>query len=105
MRPPFLRLVVIILLPSSQARTWPINGTFSAPQRELYQAVLNTLKEVSLLATESSCQTLHSLHHESCKLLHRELKQIGFNIGMRDVDRLYPHFLSHPVGLGEMSDI
>jgi len=27
------------------------------------------------------------------------LTNIGFNISLRDIDKLYPHFLSHPLGM------
>jgi len=60
---------------------------------------LNTLKEIVQLVSESSSQTLYTLHRASCESLHRELKQIGFHITVRDVERLYPHFLTHPLGL------
>ena len=47
--------------------------------------------------------SLYDLHRESSSLLRRELNQIGFNLGVEgDLERvLYPHFLSHPIGIGQ----
>jgi intermediate cleaving peptidase 55 len=40
------------------------------------------------------------LHRKSCDLLRQELKQIGFTLHTGDLERvLYPHFLSHPIGI------
>ena len=83
------------------ARTYPASGVFSAPQRDLYAAVLNAQKSLISLCTESAELSLHQLHHKSCDLLRTELNQIGFNLFSGDLERvLYPHFLSHPIGIG-----
>ncbi|KAF8334979.1 peptidase M24 [Cantharellus anzutake] len=73
--------------------------TFTPQQKELYQAVLNTLKQITPFATATSGHTLSSLHQASREVLYTELRNIGFKISLRDVDRLYPHFLSHPIGM------
>jgi intermediate cleaving peptidase 55 len=46
---------------------------------------------------------MNDLHRKSCDLLREELKQIGFSFSVEgELERvLYPHFLSHPVGIGE----
>lgn len=83
------------------ARTYPASGVFSVPQRDLYTAVLNAQKSLISLCTESAELSLHQLHHTSCDLLRAELNQIGFNLHTGDLERvLYPHFLSHPIGIG-----
>ena len=94
----------------SPARIHPAfpGGRFTSPQAALYTAVLNTLKHCTALCTESSGLSLYGLHAESCRVLTMELNRIGFNLDERtagaggaEVERvLYPHFLSHPVGIG-----
>ena len=82
------------------ARTYPSTGTFSPAQAELYTALLSTQKALCELCTESSGHSLHDLHRKSCELLKRELNQIGFGLQTGDLERvLYPHFLSHPIGV------
>lgn len=92
------------------ARTYPTSptGRFTTAQAELYNAVLVTLKHCTALCTESSGMNLYDLHAESCRVLTRELNKLGFSLnenmtgpGSSDVEKvLYPHFLSHPVGIG-----
>ncbi|TIA99299.1 hypothetical protein E3P96_02939 [Wallemia ichthyophaga] len=86
---------------SDITRTWPFNGTFSQPQRDLYQAVLNVEKQCIKLCTEDSGVSLNNIHRESVRLLGIELKQIGFdNLRFGDLERiLYPHYISHPLGM------
>ncbi|KAF8554093.1 peptidase M24 [Imleria badia] len=85
---------------SDITRTYPASGVFSAPQKELYTAVLNAQKSLISLCTESAELNLHQLHRKSCDLLRIELNQIGFNLHTGDLERvLYPHFLSHPIGI------
>jgi intermediate cleaving peptidase 55 len=86
------------------ARTFPASGTFTPPQRDLYAAVLAAQKRLVTLCTESSGLSLYELHRLSCDFLRTELKQIGFVLESGDLERvLYPHFLSHPIGIGEFA--
>lgn len=90
-----------MLKPSRAARTFPASGTFTPPQRELYAAVLSAQKRLISLCTETSGVSLYELHRLSCDFLRTELKQIGFILEGGDLERvLYPHFLSHPIGIG-----
>lgn len=92
------------------ARTYPTfpSGRFTPPQAELYTAILDTLKHCTSLCTESNRFNLYDLHTESCRVLTKELNRIGFNLrersasaGNNEVEQvLYPHFLSHSVGIG-----
>ncbi|KIM84024.1 hypothetical protein PILCRDRAFT_819055 [Piloderma croceum F 1598] len=85
---------------SDITRTYPSTGTFSPAQAELYTALLSAQKSLCKLCTESSGHSLHELHRKSCELLKRELNQIGFGLQTGDLERiLYPHFLSHPIGI------
>lgn len=82
------------------ARTYPADGTFTPPQRDLYSAVLAAQKALVALCHEGSNLTLHELHRKSCELLRQELLQLGFQLHPGDLERLYPHFISHPIGIG-----
>ncbi|KAH7921706.1 peptidase M24, partial [Leucogyrophana mollusca] len=85
---------------SDITRTYPASGTFTDPQKELYTAVLSAQKALIGLCTESTKLNLHDLHRKSCDLLKQELNQIGFKLHTGDLERiLYPHFLSHPIGI------
>ncbi|OJA18355.1 hypothetical protein AZE42_00732 [Rhizopogon vesiculosus] len=85
---------------SDITRTYPANGSFTAPQKELYSAVLSAQKALVGFCTETEGLSLHDLHRKSCDLLKQELKQIGFTLHTGDLERiLYPHFLSHPIGI------
>ena len=45
--------------------------------------------------------SLHDLHQRSSNLVSQELIALGFKLRYGDVERvLYPHFLTHPVGIG-----
>ncbi|KAG1776709.1 peptidase M24 [Suillus placidus] len=68
----------------------------TASQKELYSVVLSAQKALEGLCTEAEGLSIHDLHRKSCDLLRQELKQIT-----GDLERvLYPHFLSHPFGIG-----
>ncbi|KAG8947635.1 hypothetical protein FRC04_010569 [Tulasnella sp. 424] len=90
---------------SDITRTWPVSGTFTQPQKDLYTAVLNTLKTCTEMCTEENGVSLFDLHRQSVETLREELKQIGFGSGsafgltLGDMDRLYPHFVSHAIGV------
>lgn len=90
---------------SDITRTYPISssGQFTAPQRELYSAILGVQKDLINLCTEDAHESLNSLHTKSVEMLGKALTDIGFDLGAgnRQIDRLYPHFLSHPIGIGE----
>ena len=83
------------------ARTWPVSGVFTPAQAALYQAVLNVQKACILLCTERERMSLHDLHQKSTGLVSQELTALGFKLRYGDVERvLYPHSLTHPVGIG-----
>lgn len=91
---------------SCTARTYPANGVFTEPQRDLYAAVLAAQKACVSLCTEAAGFSLNTLHRKSVDLLRVELNQIGFGLVSGDLERvLYPHFLSHPIGIGTGCEI
>lgn len=83
------------------SRTWPVNGKFTEPQADLYQAVLNVNEQCITKCQEDENYTLHELHNLSSKLILQELKQLpGLeNITSSDVHQLYPHYIGHNLGL------
>ncbi|KAF8702125.1 hypothetical protein AX14_014503 [Amanita brunnescens Koide BX004] len=86
---------------SDITRSFPASGTFTEPQRDLYSAVLSVQKSLINLCTEQANLSMHDLHKLSCDRLRQELAQVGFNsLRIGDLERiLYPHFLSHPIGI------
>ncbi|THV00547.1 peptidase M24 [Dendrothele bispora CBS 962.96] len=85
---------------SDITRTFPSNGTFSPPQRDLYSAVLAAQKQLVAYCYEGwEGNNLYELHRRSRDLLVSELRQIGIDLRGGAIDRLYPHFLSHPIGI------
>ncbi|PAV20579.1 peptidase M24 [Pyrrhoderma noxium] len=85
---------------SDITRTFPANGKFTPAQHDLYSAVLSAQKELINQCTEDKQLSLDALHRNSCTLLRRELNQLGFRLSSGELERiLYPHYLSHPVGI------
>ncbi|ORZ39075.1 peptidase M24, structural domain-containing protein [Catenaria anguillulae PL171] len=76
------------------SRTFPINGRYTQPQRDLYQAVLNVQMEcIDMISTSVS---LDEVHHKSITLMTRELNALGFDVNEQVVARdLYFHHLGH----------
>jgi intermediate cleaving peptidase 55 len=85
---------------SDITRTFPVDGTFTSPQRDLYEAVLSAERALITLCSARSGLTLNDLHRRSCELLRGELRQLGFDLRPGDLEnRLYPHFVGHPLGI------
>lgn len=87
---------------SDITRTWPISGRFTAPQRELYEAVLRVQQRCIVGAAEwprfpeISLQTLNDIANV---LFVDELGRLGFARPERAVDALFPHSIGHYMGL------
>lgn len=88
------------------SRTWPANpllnntSKFSDPQREIYQAVLNTQKRCIELCTESNQISINDIHEKSLEFMFEELKNTSLNISNKSqVSELYPHYIGHNLGL------
>lgn len=86
---------------SDITRTFPVSGRFTDPQKDLYQAILNTIKTCTKACTERASVTLYDLHDKSRSALIQELRQIGLDLRHNDalLNRIYPHFVGHPLGL------
>ena len=65
---------------SDITRTFPVNGKFSDPQRDLYNAVLNVHRSCVALCRESANQSLDRLHGVAETGLKDQLKQLGFDV-------------------------
>lgn len=92
--------------PADITRTFPVapnkgaqTGKFTSAQKDLYSAVLAAQKELVKRCTESSAETLASLHRRSCELLKTELRQLGFDLLGAGLERLYAHYVGHPLGV------
>lgn len=80
-------------------RTFPVNGKFTAAQRDLYNAVLAVQRDCIALCRASaqiSLDRLHSLAEEGLKV---RLADLGFDMRDGAIETLFPHHLSHYIGL------
>jgi intermediate cleaving peptidase 55 len=80
-------------------RTWPVGGKFSSAQRDLYQAVLNVQRSLISLCRGSASVSLDKLHNIAEEQLTDQLNQIGFQLSRKDIEALFPHHLSHYIGM------
>ncbi|XHG08589.1 hypothetical protein AWENTII_011683 [Aspergillus wentii] len=65
---------------SDITRTWPVNGKFTGPQRDLYNAVLNVHRTCVALCRESAKLSLDRLHSVAENGLRDQLQQLGFDV-------------------------
>ncbi|GAA5823640.1 hypothetical protein JCM11251_000706 [Rhodosporidiobolus azoricus] len=85
---------------SDITRTFPVSSTFSTAQKHLYEAVLRVLKHTTTYCTSSANLSMEELHRISVDATRTELRDLGFNLRGGDLERvLYPHFVSHPLGV------
>ncbi len=80
-------------------RTWPVSGKFTPAQRDLYQAVLNVQRSLVSLCRGTANMSLDKLHNIAEQQLTEQLNQIGFEISGKDIEALFPHHLSHYIGM------
>ncbi|KAL2409274.1 Intermediate cleaving peptidase 55 [Exophiala dermatitidis] len=84
---------------SDITRTWPVGGKFTDAQRDLYQAVLTVQRSLISLCRASANVSLDKLHSIAEESLARELRQIGFDVTSKTIEALFPHHLSHYIGM------
>ncbi|TNY22106.1 peptidase M24 [Rhodotorula diobovata] len=85
---------------SDITRVFPASGTFSTAQAHLYEAVLRVEKACVALCTSRADLSLEEMHRVSVDLTRTELRDLGFSLRGGDLERvLYPHFLTHPLGV------
>jgi len=85
---------------SDITRTFPVDGTFSSAQRDLYEALLTVQKACVALCAAGEGVSLQDLHRRSFGLLRRELIRLGFDLPTGALERtLHPHFIGHQLGM------
>lgn len=80
-------------------RTWPNGKKFSAAQRDLYQAVLTVQKTMVAMCRGDANMSLDKLHATGESQLEGQLKQLGFDVSGKAVESLFPHHISHYIGM------
>lgn len=80
-------------------RTFPVDGRFSDAQRDLYTAVLNVQKTCISLCYGGAEVSLDKLHSIAENQFVEQLKGIGFDLSDKGIEKLFPHHLSHYLGL------
>jgi intermediate cleaving peptidase 55 len=83
-------------------RVWPVSGRFTAPQRDLYSAVLRAQRMSVALCRADSGLSLDEVHRATERALQEELQKLGFGFGYGSGDVmgvLFPHHVGHYVGL------
>ncbi len=78
-------------------RTIPINGKFTAGQRELYEVVLNTQKETLQLMKPGT--PFSDVEAKAKEATARGLQKLGLIKDASEVRRFLPHGVSHNIGL------
>ncbi len=86
------------------SHTFPVRGKFSAPQRDLYEAVLHA--QLAVIEAVRPGQTLDGLHELALRKLSTSMVDLGLVEGPADrvledklFRRYYPHQTSHWLGL------
>lgn len=89
---------------SDITRTWPVNGKFSAAQRELYEAVLEV--QLACLSQCSPGVSLDYIYSTMLTLLARQLKELGIlpshasdTDAMKAARQFCPHHVGHYLGM------
>lgn len=80
-------------------RTWPLEGRFSAAQKDLYEVVLNAQRMSVKLCRQDSGLSLDKIHRATSDALRKGLLEIGFDSRNGMMDVLFPHHVGHYVGL------
>ncbi|KAI4284742.1 MAG: hypothetical protein L6R38_001198 [Xanthoria sp. 2 TBL-2021] len=80
-------------------RTWPISGTFTAPQKDLYNAILATQRTCIALCRADASNSLDKIHQIAEASLKDSLSQLGFDMSGNALETLFPHHLGHYIGL------
>ncbi|WAH36911.1 aminopeptidase P family protein [Alicyclobacillus dauci] len=79
------------------SRTFPINGKFTARQKEIYEIVLLAMDET--IAALKPGMTYPEVNDVTKATFARELKRIGLIQTDEEVSKYYYHSVSHPLGL------
>jgi intermediate cleaving peptidase 55 len=80
-------------------RTFPARNRFNDAERDLYSAVLAVQQTCVSLCRADANVSLDKLHEIAERGLHDQLKELGFDVGGRNMEKLFPHHLGHYIGL------
>ncbi|KAK9814032.1 hypothetical protein WJX73_009658 [Symbiochloris irregularis] len=84
---------------SDITRTWPVSGSFSPPQRDIYQLVLHVHGQC--IAECRPGQTLKAIHQKAVRLLSEGVKDLGLfpSLSVDAIERsAYRQCFSHAIG-------
>lgn len=84
---------------SDITRTWPVSGRFSPAQKDLYTAVLTVQRTLVSMCRGTANVTLDKLHSIAEAQLADQLSQLGFNMDGKAIETLFPHHISHYIGM------
>ncbi|XP_055422482.1 xaa-Pro aminopeptidase 3 isoform X1 [Bubalus kerabau] len=88
---------------SDITRTWPVNGRFTAPQAELYEAVLEVQRDCLTLCCPGT--SLENIYSMMLTLISQKLKELGITKNIKEKNpfkaaRKYcPHHVGHYLGM------
>ncbi|MBT68017.1 MAG: Xaa-Pro aminopeptidase [Thiotrichales bacterium] len=82
---------------SDITRTFPINGKFSEPQREIYEVVLNAQK--SAINSIKPGVSSNKPHETACQIITDGLIKLGIMKSPEDLSKFYMHNTGHWLGL------
>lgn len=84
---------------SDLTRTWPPCGSFSSPQEELYELILQTNKECLKLCKPGA--SIRQIHNYSVTMLRKGLKEIGIlkSEASNSYHQLNPTSIGHYLGM------
>ncbi|KAF1911384.1 peptidase M24, structural domain-containing protein [Ampelomyces quisqualis] len=81
-------------------RTWPVSGTFTPAQKDLYNLLLAVQRSCVALCRSSASLSLDKLHAIASTSLAAGLADLGFNMLPKDaIATLFPHHVGHYLGL------
>ncbi|KAL8799157.1 MAG: hypothetical protein Q9182_006094 [Xanthomendoza sp. 2 TL-2023] len=80
-------------------RVWPVSGTFTPAQKDLYNAVLATQRTCIARCRANAANSLDRIHQAAEKSLFNHLKNLGFDMSGDAMKILFPHHLGHYIGL------
>ena len=82
-------------------RVWPVTGTFTDPQRDMYCMILAVQRSCIDLCRQDADTSLDQLHRVAHDGLRDGLKRLGFDTARSAaMDVLFPHHVGHHIGLG-----
>ena len=82
---------------SDITRTFPVNGRFSAPQKEIYEIVLDAQKQA--IASIMPGEDVNKPHEIVCEIITRGLMKLGIMEDVSNLREFYMHGTGHWLGL------